>query len=130
MPSRANLIARTAFLSVVLAGCATSAPPLPPDTTSVNRTQSLTLDSFAKEDAALSCEQIGAERQQIDQSLRDANGRIEGNRTQNQVAGYFGALILVPLVATDNNDAEKAEITRIYGRRDMLIKLGGVKGCA
>ncbi len=117
------------MLSVLLAGCAASAPSLPPDTTSVNRTQSLTLGSFSKQDAALSCTQIAAERQRVDLALAQANGRIEDNRTQNQVAGYFGGLFVLPLAATDNNDAEKDEITRIYGRRDTLVKLGSVKGC-
>jgi hypothetical protein len=90
----------------------------------------LTLDSFAKEDAALSCEQIGSERASVDAALRDANSKIEGNRTQNQVAGYFGSTLLLPLLATESNSDEKKEITRLYGRRDVLLKLGGVKGCA
>jgi hypothetical protein len=117
------------MLSVLLMGCAASAPPLPPDATSVNRVQSLALSSFTKEDAALSCDQIVAERQQIDLALVQNNEQIEGNRTRNQVAGYFGALFVIPLVAIDNNGAEKDEITQFYARRDILVKLGTVKGC-
>lgn len=129
MPSENKLLGPMVMLSVLLMGCAASAPPLPLDATSVNRVQSLALSSFTKEDAALSCDQIVAERQQIDVALAQNNEQIEGNRTRNQVAGYFGALFVIPLVAIDNNGAEKDEITRFYARRDILVKLGTVKGC-
>ncbi len=57
------------------------------------------------------------------------NGKIEGNRTRNQIAGYFGALYLVPLVAMEANDPEKKDLVALYARRDVLIKLNTVKGC-
>jgi outer membrane murein-binding lipoprotein Lpp len=118
-----------AIASLLLAGCAASAPELPPDTTSVNRTHTATLDDFSQEDRALSCEQIGAERRHIADDMQAANGRIEANRTRNQVAGYVGALTGVGWLATDNNDDDKDQITKLYGRQDTLIKLAGVKNC-
>lgn len=116
-------------MTLLATGCASSAPPLPDDTTSVNRAQTITLDAFSKEDAGLSCDQIAAERQGIDAQMREANGKIEDNRTQNQVAGYFGSMLLVPLAATEGNQAEKDQIKQLYGRQDTLIKLATVKGC-
>lgn len=115
--------------ALLLAGCAAPAPPLPVDTTSVNRTQSITLSAFATDDAALSCEEIATERQDIDKQMRAANARIEGNRTQNQVAGYLGALLVVPLVATESNQAERGQIAKLYARQDILIKLAAAKDC-
>jgi len=55
---------------------------------------------------------------------------IEGNRTQNQVAGYFGSLFIIPYVATNNNDAEKDKIAQLYQCRDTLIRLNAAKSCA
>jgi hypothetical protein len=122
------MLALVAFL--LLAGCAAPAPTLPPDTTSVNRTQSLALADFTTADQALSCDQIAAGLRSIDGEMQAANARIEANRVQNEVAGYFGVLYLVPLVATEGNYAEKDEISRLYQRRDTLVKLAVLKACA
>ncbi|MGO8915054.1 MAG: hypothetical protein ACLQJR_04020 [Stellaceae bacterium] len=114
---------------LVLAGCAAPAPPLPPDTTSVNRMQELTLGDFSASDAAMSCDDVAAERRTNAAAMKAANDRIEGNRTQNQVAGYLGALFLVPYLATEGNYAEKDQITQLYQRHDTLIRLASVKHC-
>jgi hypothetical protein len=126
--NRANRAALIALL--LLGGCAASAPKLPPDTTSINRARDLTIADFAETDRTMSCEAVTNERRQVSASLAAANGRIEANRTQNQVAGYFGALLIVPDIATEGNYAEKDEITRLYQRQDTLIQLATMKGCA
>jgi hypothetical protein len=118
-----------ALAAGLLAGCAASAPSLPPDTTGLNRQRELRLEEFAKEDAALSCDEIAGQRQTLAAEMRAANERIEANRKQNQVAGYFGALFLVPYVATEGNYAEKDAVTRLYARQDTLIRLATAKGC-
>jgi hypothetical protein len=115
---------------LLLAGCAASAPKLPPDTTSINRSRTLTITDFAEPDRALSCEAIGSERRQIADAVAAANARIEANRTKNQVAGYFGGLFIVPALATEGNYADKDEIARLSQRKDTLIQLASVKGCA
>jgi hypothetical protein len=112
-----------------LAGCAGSAPALPPDTTSINRSRSLTLDDFTPQARAMSCADIALERQKIAAAMKTANAAIESNRTRNQVAGYFAGLALLPVVATENNDAEKDEITKLYKHQDLLIQLGALKHC-
>lgn len=115
--------------AVILGGCAGSAPPLPTDTTSANAVAHATLADFSPSDAALSCAQIQSEGTAIEDRMRADNGKIEGNRTRNQIAGYFGALYLVPLVAMEPNDPEKKELVALYARRDVLIKLTTVKAC-
>lgn len=127
--SRNSRTAIAAIACLLLACCAAPAPALPPDTTAVNRSHTVTLAEFSQTDQALSCEQIVIERRSIDAEMQAANGRIEANRTRNQVAGYFGALYIVPYVATEGNYAEKDEIARLYQRRDTLLKLGAVKAC-
>src|SRR5258708_4939852 len=118
-----------ALAALALAGCAAWARARPPDTTSINRSRAVSLDEFNAADRALGCDDIAAERWQIAQSMQEANGRIEGNRTRNEVAGYFGTLFLLPYMATENNDAEKDQITHLYARQDTLIKLTGAHGC-
>src|SRR5689334_16583498 len=81
-----------------LAGCATSAPTLPPDTTSINRSRSLAVEDFTPQARAMSCTDIALERQKISNAMKTANAVIEGNRTRNQIAGYFAALYIVPIV--------------------------------
>jgi hypothetical protein len=126
--NRASWSATAALL--LLAGCAASAPKLPPDTTSVNRSHSLTIADFADSERALSCDGVAGERRQVADALAAANARIEANRTQNQVAGYFAGLFIVPALATEGNYADKDEITRLYQRQDTLIHLATVKNCA
>jgi len=118
---------------LLLAGCASDAPPLPPDTTSINRTHNLTLDDFTPKARAMSCEDIAAERRKIADAMQAANDAIKKNRTRNEVVvGIVDmtGLIGTPLLAaSDNNDAEKSEITKLYERQDMLIKLATLKHC-
>ena len=120
-------------LAMALLGCAAEAPPLPSDTTSINRTRDLTLEDFTPEARAMTCDQIADERLQIARAMRDANDKIAGNRTRNQIAaGFFdfGGLIMAPaLLATDSNTPEKDQLTALYQRQDTLIKLAGLKHC-
>jgi hypothetical protein len=113
----------------MLAGCATSAPPLPPDTTSVGSSQSLSDKAFSGADLSLSCTDITAQQQQISKTRESAHSEIESNRTQNQVAGYFGAFFVVPLAAAEGNKREREAITQGYQRQDELTQLAALKQC-
>lgn len=123
-----------ALILLAMTGCERAPPDLPADTTSVNHTDSITLADFSKADAALSCDQIADERQQIVATMTNDNSRIESNRTRNEdalyVGGLFGAVgLLAAAPFTDSNDPERSEITNLYQRRDTLIKLAEVKHC-
>jgi hypothetical protein len=117
--------------TLLLVGCATAAPPLPPDTTSINRTRTETIESFSEADRALSCEQIAAEQNAIRDRLAADNRKIEDNRTRNVVAGALGVAVvpLLPALATVSNSEEKDDIAAQYRRKDVLIKLAAVKTC-
>lgn len=136
MPSSSSISGAGALVALLLlAGCVGDAPALPPDTTSVNHTQKLTLADFSKDDAAMSCEAIAAERQKIDATMNADNGRIEGNRGRDQgvmyAAGLFGVVgfaAAAPFVA-NTNDPERNDIAHLYQRQDTLIKLAAVKHC-
>jgi len=116
-----------------LTGCASEAPPLPPDTTSIDRTHDLTLDDFTPEARAMSCDQLVDERGKIADAMHKANSAADASRTRNQIlVGFssFGGLIFTPLLlAAENNTAEKNAINQLYERQDTLIKLGALKHC-
>jgi hypothetical protein len=104
LPSPTSAVPLRTLFALFLAGCATVAPPLPPDTTSVDSQRHLSLADFSTQDAGMACVDIAAERSRITAQLDEANANIEANRTRNQVAGYIGAAV-IPLVylATEGN---------------------------
>ena len=111
--------------ALVLGGCAASAPALPPVLSGRP-----SLEEFAGADKALDCGAIAAERGVIAERRVAANGRIAANRQQNQVAGYFAAVILPPLwLATEGNHADKEELTALQARQDTLLRLAAAKEC-
>jgi len=117
---------------LLIAGCQSGAPTLPPDTTSVNATHTVTAADFSSEDAALDCGQIQTERRRIADAMQAAIQRIDADRTQNQVAGYFlGVLYFAPYAASQGTThPQKAEIAQLYARQDTLIKLATFRHCA
>jgi hypothetical protein len=130
LPSPSSVVSLRTLLTLLLAGCATAAPPLPPDTTGVNSQHHLSLADFSTQDAAMSCVDIAAERSQITAQLHEANANIQANRTKNQVAGYIGVVAMpLALLATEGNDADKQALQKAYARQDTLIELGHVKAC-
>jgi len=125
-PSRNSVrqaLAATGLL--LLSSCAASAPDLP-----VVSTGKPALAEFLPEDRALSCGEIAEHRAEIGRRRTAANDRIGANRHQNQVAGYFAAVILPPLwLATEGNHAEKDELVLLQRRQDLLIRLAAAKEC-
>jgi hypothetical protein len=117
---------------LLVAACQGTAPELPPDTTAVNATRTMTLSDFTREDAKLTCLQIQTERRGIANAMLVANQKIDADRTQNQVAGYFlGILYFVPYAAAQGTThPQKAEVARLYARQDTLIKLASFRRCA
>jgi hypothetical protein len=127
---RAPFVILTALL---LACCSTPAPPLPPDTTSINRTRDLTLDDFTPEARVMTCEQIADERRQIADRMSKANDVIASNRSRDEAA-MFAALLIAPIAyggmaAAGSNGPERTENAKLYERRDTLIKLATLKHC-
>ncbi len=129
MSSR-NRAVGSAFFALLLAGCNTAPPALPPDTTSLNRVRNATLADFPLEDQAMSCDDIAKQRGDIAAAMQADSSAIDANRTRNQIAGYFGALFILPAIAMVPNNTERDDVAKLYGRRDTLIKLSALKNCA
>jgi hypothetical protein len=110
---------------VLAAGCASGAPPLPPETGRG------TTDGIAASDLALDCAGVTREVGTVDARMREAVRAIEGERTRNQVVGYVAAVALPPLLlAAERNQAEKDLVRSLYARRDVLLRAAAHKGCA
>ncbi len=116
-------------LLVVLGACARPAPDLPPDYASVNAPNQLEARDFSTADLAKSCTEIAAERAELEKLNRLAQAEIQGDRTQNQVAGYFAALFILPVVAVDTNEKQVALLDRNQVRIDNLRRLSHFKDC-
>ena len=121
------------FLAVTLslvAGCALSAPPLPTDTTSINRARDLTIDDFTPEARAMNCDEIALERRKTADTMQGVTRTLDESRERNLVITRIGVLVFTPLLlAAENNSAEKDQISKLYERQDMLIKLATLKRC-
>jgi hypothetical protein len=113
-----------------LAACATEPAPLPPDTTGVNRQQSLSPDAFTSADRALGCADLAAERQANDQKMTADRQAIDSNRTRNEKIGYAAAAVAPPLwLAAEQNTPERNEVRTLTLRDDALRQLATLKGC-
>lgn len=115
--------------AALLAACSTDAPPLPADTTSVNRAHDITLADFPPSDQALSCADIADQQRQVAAEMQADTTTIENNRTRNQVAGYLTVWFILPAFAMAPDDTARNDVNRLYGRRDTLLKLAELKGC-
>lgn len=106
----------------MLAACAREAPDLPPQATpgSVVLTSGEVAQSCADVDTMIA-------------SLRDERNvetaKIKANRRHNQVAGYLGALFIVPIVVAEHNQAEKERLDEIQAQLDHLTTVRRAKDC-
>ena len=115
---------------LLLGGCTSPAPPLPPDTTGSTSVHPVSPADFAPADLALTCPQIADERASLKSKIDTANGNIAANRQNNEVAGYIGSLIFLPAyLATEGNYADKDAVKAAYARQDVLNKLDVLKRC-
>ncbi|MGE0253929.1 MAG: hypothetical protein AB7N54_15970 [Alphaproteobacteria bacterium] len=126
--SSRNRVAITLAASL-LGACSTAAPSLPTDTTGTNRTAEVALNDFSASDVRMTCTDIHAENTQLKNARAMATSAIEANRGNNQAAGYFGALFLLPAIGLKTNEEEKALLEKSQMRRDSLSKLAYLKGC-
>jgi hypothetical protein len=119
-----------AMAIALLAGCASGAASLPPDTTSIHRERSVNIEEFAAEDQKKGCDEITTEVVGIRDARLAANRAIEANRGRNQGWAYAGAFFLPAYLGTEGNDAEKKLIRDQQARFDTLVKLAAVKSCS
>lgn len=102
--------------------CARSAPDLPPQASAA----SVVLSPV---EARFSCDQIDGAITALQAERDQLTSVIQGNRQRNQTAGYLGALFIVPLVATESNDAEKKRLDEIQAETDRLYAVRRARSC-
>src|SRR5262245_25826100 len=92
-PSRAALLA----ITLLLAACARSAPPLPADLSRHAPPDRLLPQDRESPDAVLGCEGLAFELAANQQEVGHRERAIEGVRDQNQAVGYAAAVLFPPL---------------------------------
>lgn len=113
-----------------IAGCATGARNLPPDYSSIDAKKRLNVDDFDASAIELTCAQIDEELKILESDYALEAQDIAGKRHQNQVAGYLGAIFILPaLLATDNSAEAKLKIENINRAKDQLYRLRAFKKC-
>jgi hypothetical protein len=115
---------------LLLGGCGGAAPALPLDTTGTTSRHRVTAADLSPADAALSCEQVAAERATLKARIDAANANIAANRSSNQAATYVGAFVPLAYIGTEGNYADKDAIKAAYARQDVLNKIAVVKNCS
>ena len=118
------------ILGVFLLGCASRAPELPDDYSSMNKQVTLTRGDFSSELLELSCVDIQNQLKALD-SLNESNvNRIKSSRSSDQTKGFVSALLFSLLFfAIDNHADEKSKIEEVYRQKDILFKLKAYKNC-
>lgn len=112
-----------ASLILLLAGCARSAPDLPDHRVGKSDEEVRLMLGISKSDLELSCTEISTAMNDLNAKIEENEQEIKGDRTQNQVAGYFGALFLFPALAADQNTDSKEQLDSLQVRKDQLIYL-------
>lgn len=119
------------LVCLIAAGCARNAPELPQDRSSVNAVNGLTKHDFLERDLAMDCAAIVSENKSIRAEADKYNATIQGNRQNNQVAGYIAGVLFLPAaLATEQNTAEKARLDKLQHRFDTLQKLKRFRSCS
>ena len=124
---QSNLSNSLASLVVLLIiGCSTSPPELPPDYGSNNPTHIIDETLFSVDDLAKTCDEIHVEYEQLGKMLHTINKGIEDNRASDQALAYlFGAVTMI----FDTNSDIKEKRIMIKGRQDNLSLLRRYKKC-
>ncbi len=128
-PACRGLRLAAAFLLLLVAGCNSAAPTLPPDTTGTNRVASVRIEDFSPSDAAMSCADIAAERLSISTRMQAVNDSVAASRPPGRKLAWNPISLASGDTAIDFNDSQRDEMKALYARQDTLIKLAGVKSC-
>ena len=109
------------ILGLAVGGCTRSAPQLPPESTGAERLTAL--------EAKQTCDDIQDEIRSIANSAKKYGAAIKAERVNNQIAGYFSAFFILPILATKHNIDEKRQLDALQSRWDRLIDVTRVKRC-
>ena len=111
---------------MLIIGCSTSPPDLPPDYGSSHPTHIIDEALFADDDLAKTCDQIYSENERLEEVLHKINKDIEDDRASDQTLAYlFGAVTTL----FDTNSDVEAQRKIIQDRQDNLSLLRRYKKC-
>jgi hypothetical protein len=103
----------------LLAGCARGAPDLPAAEPAAT----------APDAAARSCAELDQALAGTAQRIDSLEAPILANRQNNQISGYLGAFLLVPLIGLQSNESEKEALDAAQRERDQIIAQRAAHGC-
>ena len=111
---------------MLISGCSTSPPDLPPDYGSSRPTHIIDETLFTVKDLAQTCDEVYVENENLEKILFNINKEIKGDRTSDQTLAYlFGA---VTFLFDTNSDVEEQR-KMIQDRQDTLSLLRRYKKC-
>ena len=80
--------------------------------------------------ANLSCQEIGAERIRIKDSVLAATGQQRSERKKDQAWGWTGALLFAPaLFMMDGNEETATRLAILKGQYEAIDRVGAAKRC-
>lgn len=103
--------------AVLLAGCASSAPPLP-----TANNQSVDASAYAE----LSCSELGTAYEANKNELAQLRLKNKRQQKENRVVGYF---FMPALLATDDTDVVSAQIAELTAKNDSLLQQYQTRQC-
>lgn len=111
---------------MVISGCSRGAPTLP----SVNqRPQPEPIVQKTPTELSEQCEKYNSRLSRLRQEEDTLNWQIKGDRGKNQVAGYLGAFLILPYLATEHHPQEKARLDAIQIERDGIYQEMKARRC-
>jgi len=115
--------------TLLIVGCARTAPKLPTTNGGAGATLSHTIKSIPPEIQKMNCAEINDDFERLAQHDDHLEQRIHAHRTQNQVASFLTGFILTPIMA-EQDEATKALLDQNQNHRDQLIVAMQIKRCA
>lgn len=127
-----RIVASFAALAALslLFGCARSAPDLPVSRIGKSDAEVQKLLNINAADLAMECPALDAALAKVNEAIDDNELVIKGDRTKNQIVGYLGALFILPVIGTENNDEAKENLEKLQVRKDQLYYLKSRKACS
>lgn len=108
---------------LLLAGCASAPPALPPQRSAAATTPA---------DPAV-CAAVVADLAQVDSRMRAVETRIAADRGRDQAAGYAAGVLFPPallVLAADSNAETRQSVHQLYRERDAVLERAAAGGCA
>jgi hypothetical protein len=119
-----------ACILLLAAGCARTAPSLPPDLSHLPPDQRLLVGDADSAEGRMDCAALKQEAALNKAQIQQYEGVILANRGHNQAVGYAAGVLFPPLVlAAKNDDDAKKNLDERQTKADRIDRLSKAKGC-